>query len=105
MKTLERQDLMKNLSKTLLRFKLYWDYKSTNAIHADSPGFFNSDKFLYLSTIDKINLKCDAFDGSVVNGIGIRQTIHSTFSPDKPAGYMVVCQPETIHYKTPKKSI
>ena len=26
------------LSHSLLKFERYWDYKPTNAIHADSPG-------------------------------------------------------------------
>ena len=46
-----------------------WDYKPTNAIHADSPGFYTSDKILYLSTKGKIHFKCDVVDGSVVNGL------------------------------------
>ena len=45
------------------------DYKPTNAIHADKPGVYISDKILSLSTKDKIHLKCEVFDGSVVNGI------------------------------------
>ena len=47
----------------------HWDYKPTNAIHADSPCVYSSEKLLYLSTKDKIHLKCDVFVGSVVNGI------------------------------------
>ena len=54
-------------------FTPYLDYKLTKANHADSPGVYTSDKILNLSTIDKIKLKCDAIDGSVVNGL--RQTI------------------------------
>ena len=38
---------------TLLRFTPYWGYKPTNAIHADSPGVYISDKIiLNLSTLD-----------------------------------------------------
>ena len=53
----------------LLGFAPYWDYKSNNAIHADSPGVHTNDKILNLNTIKKILLKCDIIDGSVVNGM------------------------------------
>ena len=83
--------------KSLLGFTPYWDYKPTNAIHADSPGVYTSDKILCLNTIDKIHLKSDVFDGSIVNGIP--QPILFSFISDKPAGYKVFCEPETIHCK------
>ena len=41
-----------------LGFTQYWDYRPTNAIHADSPGVYTSDKNLYLSTVNKIPLNC-----------------------------------------------
>ena len=83
---------------TLLGFDPYWDYKPTNAIHADSPGVYTNDKvFLNLNTIIKIHLNCDAIDGSFQNGV--RQPILFSFVLDEPAGYKVFCEPETIHYK------
>ena len=48
-------------------------------------------------------MKCDVINGSVVNGI--RQPILYSFVSDKPSGYKVFCEPETIHYKKIKKSI
>ena len=68
-------------------FTPYWDSKFTNALHADSPGVYTSDKILSLNTIDKIHLKCDVIDGSVVNGV--KQPIHFTFVLIKPSGYKV----------------
>ena len=38
---------------TFLSFTPYWDYKPTNAFHADSPGVYTSDKIVKLSTIKK----------------------------------------------------
>ena len=74
----------------LLGFNPYWDYKPTNV--------YTSNKIiLNLNTINKIHLKCDAIDGSVVNGI--RQPILYSFVLDKPAGYKVFSEPETIQYK------
>ena len=48
-------------------------------------------------------MKCDAIDGSVVNGV--RQPIFYSFILDKPSGYKVICGPETIHYKNINKSV
>ena len=48
-------------------------------------------------------MKCDAIDGSVVNCI--RQPILFSFVLDKPSGYKVFCEPETIHYKKINKSV
>ena len=70
---------------TLLGFTPYWDYKPTNAIHADSPVEYTSDKLLNLITIDKIHLKCDVIDGSVVNVS--RLPILYSFVLDKPSSY------------------
>ena len=42
-------------------------------------------------------MKCDIVDGSIQDGI--RQPILFRFVLDKPNGYKVFCQPETIHYK------
>ena len=94
----------KSFFHTLFGFTPYWDYKPTNAIHADAPGVYTSDKIiLNLNTIDKIHLKCDCIDGSVQDGV--RQPILFTFVLDKPSGYKVFCQPETIHYKKLNKSV
>ena len=94
----------KSFFNTLLGFDPYWDYKPTNAIHADSPGVYISDKIiLNLDTINKIHLKCDCIDGSIQDGV--RQPILFSFVLDKPAGYKVFCEPETIHYKKINKSV
>ena len=50
---------------TLLGFTPCWDYKTTNAILADVPGVYTSDKVLNLSTIDKFHWKCDCIQGSM----------------------------------------
>ena len=83
---------------TLLGFSPYWDYKPNNSSHVLIPGVYPSDKIiLNLNTIDKIHLKCDCIDGSIQDGV--RQPILYNFVLDKPAGYKVFCEPETIHYK------
>ena len=50
-------------------FNPFWDYKPTNTNHVDSLGVYTSKKILKSNTIDKIHLKCDVLDGSVVNAL------------------------------------
>ena len=56
-----------------------------------------------MNTIDKIHLKCDVIDGSVVNGL--RQTILYSFVSDKPASFEFLFEPETIHFKKINKFV
>ena len=88
---------------TLLGFEPYWDYKPKSSNHVAIPGVCTSDNFLNLSTTNKIHLKCDVIDGSVVDGV--RQPLLYSFVLDKPSGYKVFCEPETIHYKKINKSV
>ena len=88
----------------LLGFEAYWDYKPTNSNHVAIPGVYTSDKIiLNLNTINKIHLKCDCIDGSIEDGV--RQPILFSFVLDKPSGYKIFCEPETIHYKKINKSV
>ena len=47
--------------------------------------------------MNKFHSKCDAIDGSVVNGI--QQPILFSCVLDKRPGCKVFCEPETIHHK------
>ena len=85
----------KSFFSTILGFTPGWDYKHYNQ--------YLSQKIVNLSSTNKIHLKCDCIDGSVVNGI--RVPILLSFVLDKPSGYKVFCQPETIHYKKENKSV
>ena len=80
---------------TILGFTPGWDYKRYNQ--------YLSQKIINLSSTNKIHLKCDVIDGSVVNGD--RQSILYSFVLNKPSGYKVFCEPETIHYKKINKSV
>ena len=88
---------------TLLGFTPYWDYKPTNSNRDAIPGVYTSNKILNLSSTNKIHLKCDCIDGS--NQEGVRQPILFSFVLDKPSGYKLFCEPETIHYKKINKSV
>ena len=90
----------KSFFNTLLGFVPYWEYKPTNAIHADSNGVYSNNKILYIKKVIKIHLKCDVIDGSVSDGI--RQPILFSFALDKPSGYKLLCKPESIQYKKNK---
>ena len=80
---------------TIFGFTAGWDYKHYNQ--------YLSQKIVNLSNTNKIHLKCDATDGSVVDGV--RQPILYSFVLDKPSGYKVFSEPESIHYKKIKKSV
>ena len=85
----------KSFFSTILGFNYGWDCKHYNQ--------YLSQKIVNLSSTKIIHLTCDAIDGSVVNGL--RQPILYSFVLDKPSGYKVFCQPETIHYKKINKSV
>ena len=87
----------------MLKFTPYWDFKPTNEFYAESPGVYSNSKILNLSTLDKIHLKCDGINGSVVSGK--REPIFFSFVLNKPIGYKVFCESETIHYKKVNKSV
>ena len=85
----------KSFLSTLLCFTAGWDYKHYNK-HI-------SQKIVNLSSTNKIHLKCDCVHGSIQNGL--RQPILFSFVLDKPDGYKVFSEPETIHYKKINKSV
>ena len=85
----------KSFFNTILGFTPGWDYKHYNK--------YISQKIVSLSNTNKIHLKCDIIDGSVVNGL--RQPILYSFVLDKKPGYKVFSEPETIHYKKINKSV
>ena len=80
----------KSFFNTILGFSSHWDYKN---ISSDDCEYY-SEKNTDLSIIDKIHINCDCSDGSVLNGV--RQPKLYSFVLDRPPGYKVFCQPETI---------
>ena len=85
----------KSFFSTILGFTSGWDYKHYNK--------YTSQRIVNLGNTNKIHLKCDCIDGSVVNGL--RQPILYSFVLDKLHGYKVFSEPETIHYKKINKSV
>ena len=80
---------------TILGFTSGWDYKHYNK--------YTSQKVVNLGSTNKIHLKCDCIDGSVLNGL--RQPLLFSFVLDKLPGYKVFSEHETIHYKRINKSV
>ena len=80
---------------TVLGFTSGWHYKHYNK--------YISQKNLNLGSTNKIHLKCDIIDSSVVNGS--RQPILYSFVLDKKPGYKVFSEPERKHYKKVNRSV
>ena len=85
----------KSFFSTRLGFTPGWDYKHYHE--------YTSQKVVNLGSTNKIHLKCDGIDGSLVDGI--RQSIIYSFVLDKLPGYKVFSEPETIYYKKITKSV
>ena len=62
-----------------------------------SEGTHKSEKPVLITTTDKVHLKCDCVDGSIVNGI--RQQILFSFNLSAPPGYKIIKEPNIILYK------
>ena len=74
---------------TILGFTSGWHYKHYIG--------YTSQKIVNLSSMNKIHVKCDVIDNNSL--IGLRRSILYKFLLDKPTGYKVFSQPETIHYE------
>ena len=61
------------------------------------PGTHISEKPVMITTTDKIHLKCDCVDGSIVNGI--REQILFSFNLSAPPGYKIIKERNIILYK------
>ena len=62
-----------------------------------TAGTHRSEKPVMITTTDKIHLKCDCVDGSIVNGI--REQILFSFNLSAPPGYKIIKEPNIILYK------
>ena len=80
---------------TILGFTPGWDYKHYYK--------YTSQKVVNLGSTNKIHLKCDCIDGSVVDGI--RQLILYSFVLGKLPGCKVSSEPDTIIYKRINQSV
>ena len=67
-----------------------------------SAGTHISEKPVMITTTDKVHLKCDCVDGSIVNGI--REQILFSFNLSAPPGYKIIKEPNIILYKKINKT-
>ena len=61
-----------------------------------------SEKPVMITTTDKVHLKCDRVDGSIVNGI--REQILFSFNLSAPPGYKIIKEPNIILYQKINKT-
>ena len=65
-------------------------------------GTHISEKPVMITTTDKVHLKCDCVDGSIVNGI--RERILFSFNLSSRPGYKIIKEPNIILYKKINKT-
>ena len=66
-------------------------------------GSYKSDKPINITGIDKIHLKCDCIQGSIVNGI--REPILYSFALGSPPGHRIYKGPRIKLFKKVNKSV
>ena len=66
-------------------------------------GLYKGDKPINITGIDKIDLKCDCIEGSIVNGK--REPILFSFAFSSPPGYNIYKEPRVKLFKRINKSV
>ena len=66
-------------------------------------GSYKSDRPIKITGIDKIHLKCDCIQGSIVNGV--REPILFSFALSSPPGHKIYKEPRVKLFKKINKSI
>ena len=67
------------------------------------PGSYKFDNPVNNTGIDKVHLKCNVVDGSIVNGV--REPILYSFALDQPPGHKIYKEPKVKLFKNINKSI
>ena len=67
------------------------------------PGSYKSEKPINITGIDKVHLKCDCIDGSIMNGT--REPILYSFALDQPPGHKIYKEPKVKLFKKINKSV
>ena len=66
-------------------------------------GLYKSEKPINITRIDKVHLKCDCVDGSIVNGT--REPILYSFALDQPPGHKIYKEPKVKLFKKINKRV
>ena len=90
---------------TILGFKQSRSYPLNDiaSLYQLIAGSYNSDKPINITGIDKIHLKCDCIQGSIVNGI--REPILYSFALSSPPGHRIYKEPRIKLFKKIIKSV
>ena len=67
------------------------------------PGSYKSDRPINITGIDKVHLKCNVVDGSIVNGV--REPILYSLALDQPPGHKIYKEPKVKLFKKINKSV
>ena len=67
------------------------------------PGSYKSDRPINITGIDKVHLKCNVVDGSIVNGV--REPILYSFALDQPPGHKIYKEPKIKLFKKINKRV
>ena len=66
-------------------------------------GSYKSERPINITGVDKVHLKCDCIDGSIVNGI--REPILYSFAIDQPPGHKIYKEPKVKLFEKINKSV
>ena len=66
-------------------------------------GLYKSDRPINITGIDKVHLKCDCIDGSIVNGV--REPILYSLALDQPPGHKIYKEPKVKLFKKINKRV
>ena len=66
-------------------------------------GSYKSDKLINITGIDKVHLKCDCIQGSIINGV--RESILFSFALSSPPGHKIYKEPRIKLFKKINKSV
>ena len=66
-------------------------------------GSYKSDKPINITGIDKVHLKCDCIQGSIINGV--RESILYSFALSSPPGHKIYKEPRAKLFKKINKSV
>ena len=66
-------------------------------------GLYEGNKPFNITGIDKVHLKCDLVDGSIVNGV--REPILYSFALDQPPGHKIYKEPKVKLFRKVNKSV
>ena len=96
---------MKSFLYTILGFTRLRSYPldDIDGFHQLIAGSYTSDNPINITGIDKVHLKCDCIQGSIVNGI--REPIFYSIALDQPPDHKIYKQPTVKLLKKINKSV